>query len=571
MRNNVKKVLMLIVPLILLVILIVLYRQFKIEERNDVSTPVVTPTIELTLTPTPTPEPTPTAAPTPTPTPTPIVTPVPIANKAGNISGEKVKYQVFSGTSPVNDYQGQEQIIFGDPENYSSLEGITTLRKDNHRSGAAYGTRNVIEKKLEIVWTSDEIRLVDSQWPGVGWTGQPLIVRWPENVRNIMNIYPEFKQKDLVEVIQVTLGGEILFLDLETGKNTRPSIDIEFPIKGSAFVDPRGYPILYTGMGVNSLASGKTTSWKYRIFNLIDQTEIFSIPGKDPNAPRSWSAFDSTGLVDAETDTLFQCGENGLLYKVKLNTNFDIDNAQLSVDPEVTKYRYTNSFNGTYGIELSPVIYRDLMFFADNGGMLQCIDINTLKPKWAFNLGDDTDASPTLEETSEGVFLYVGSQVDLQGAVGNCVVRKINALTGEQVWEKSYKCYKDSIINGGLFSTPTVGTGDISDLVIFNIVKTGTEWGGRLVALDKNTGAEVWAKVLSAYGWSTPTVFKSDDGTSYMIFCDSYGNMYLMDPKTGETLDKISVEKNVEASPAIYNDMVVVGSYARKVFGVRIK
>ena len=256
---------------------------------------------------------------------------------------------------------------------------------------------------------------------------------------------------------------------------------------------------------------------------------------------------------------------------MKLNTNFDIENAHLSIDPELTKYWYSNPFTGRLGIENSPVIYRDLLYFADNGGMLQCLDINTLKPKWAFNLGDDTDASPALEETPDGAFLYVGSQVDLQGVTGNCVVRKINALTGEQVWEKSYKCYKDSVINGGLFSTPTVGTGDIEDLVIFNIVKTGTEWGGRLVALDKNTGEEVWAKVLAQYGWSTPTVFKSDDGTSYMIFCDSYGKMYLIDPKTGETLDTISVERNVEASPAIYNDMVVVGSYARKVFGVRIK
>ena len=36
-----------------------------------------------------------------------------------------------------------------------------------------------------------------------------------------------------------------------------------------------------------------------------------------------------------------------------------------------------------------------------------------------------------------------------------------------------------------------------------------------------------------------------------MIYCDSGGRMYLMDPKTGETLDTVSVERNVEASPAI--------------------
>ena len=432
--------------------------------------------------------------------------------------------------------------------------------------------RKVVEKKLEIVWTSDEIPLLHPQWPGVGWTGQPLIVHWPENVRKVMNLYPEYKDRDFVEVIQGTLGGIIYFLDLETGKPTRPSINIGFPIKGTPTVDPRGYPILYTGMGVNDLGGGRTSPWKYRIFSLIDNSEIFHIPGRDPNTSRTWGAFDSSGLVHAETDSLFECGENGLLYKVKLNTNFDIETGQLSMDPEVVKYRYSNIYRDRLGIENSPVIYRDLMYFADNGGMLQCLDINTLKPKWAFNLGDDTDASLVLEETPDGVFLYTGNQVDRQGRTGDSTVRKINALTGEQVWSRSYKCYNDieNELNGGVFATPVVGTGDISNLVIFSITKTGTEWGGRLVALDKDTGEEVWAKVMS-YGWSTPVVFQSDDGTSYMIYCDSGGRMYLMDPKTGETLDTVSVERNVEASPAIYNDMVVVGSYARKIFGIRIK
>ena len=276
-------------------------------------------------------------------------------------------------------------------------------------------------------------------------------------------------------------------------------------------------------------------------------------------------------MLHAETDTLFQAGENGLLYKIKLNSSFNSDTGELSIKPETVKYKYKNPYTGIHGIEVSPVIYRDLIFFADNGGMLQCVDINTLTPKWAFNVGDDTDSTPVLEETPDGVFLYTGTEVDKQGNLGSSFVRKINALTGEEIWKVSYQCYKDPVINGGVFSTPTVGTGDISDIVIFNIVKTGTEWGGRLVALDKNTGEEVWAKVLRYYGWSSPTVFQSDDGKSYMIFCDSQGSMFLMDPRTGETLDTISVEKNVEASPAIYNDMVVVGSYARKVFGVRIK
>ncbi len=575
MRNNKGKAFMLIVPLVLLVILIVVYRIYEKnlpESQNSTETispaatePKPEPTTEAT--PEPTPEPTITPSPTPAITPSPA----PISVNTGNSSGDKVIHQVYIGSDKISDYKGQEQIVFGAPEAYNMVDGITTFRGDNHRSGAAFGTRSVVEEKLEIVWTYDELTIVDSHWPGVGWTGQPLIVHWPFEVRNVMNINREFKDKDFVEVIQAALDGNIYFLDLKTGKPTRPHITIGFPIKGSPFVDPRGYPLLYSGMGINTLEDGKSTPWKYRIFSLIDQKEIFSLPGKDPVTTRTWGAFDSTGLIHAKTDTLFQCGENGLVYKIKLNTQFDVTKGELSINPETVKYKYQNLYYSRLGIENSPVIYRDLMFFADNGGMLQCLDINTLKPKWAFNVGDDTDSSLVLEETDDGVFLYTGNEVDLQGAIGKSTVRKINALTGEQVWSRSYECFNNNDLNGGVLATPTVGTGDIEGLVIFNITRTGTEWGGRLVALDTETGQDVWTKTLRYYGWSSPTVFQSDEGKSYMIFCDSQGNMNLMDPKTGETLDTISVERNVEASPAIYDDMVVVGSYARKIFGVRIK
>lgn len=575
MKNNKGKAFMLIVPLILLIVLIIVYRIYERnlseQENTESTTQITTQTSNQTITPTATPSPTPEPTATPSPSPTPAPTPSPVADNAGNSSGDKVKYQVYIGSDPVSNYKGKEQIVFGSPDSYDMVDGITTFRGDNYRSGAAFGTRSVVEEKLEIVWSYDELTIVDPQWPGVGWTGQPLIIRWPEKVRKVMNLNEEFKNKDFVEVIQAALDGNIYFLDLETGKPTRPHVTIGFPIKGSPFVDPRGYPLLYSGMGINELASGQTTPWKYRIFSLIDQKEIFSLPGKDPVTTRTWGAFDSTGLVHAETDTLFQCGENGILYKIKLNTQFDPDKGEISINPETVKYKYQNLYTTRLGIEVSPAIYRDLIYFADNGGMLQCVDINTLKPKWAFNVGDDTDSTPVIEETEDGVFLYTGNEVDSQGATGKSTVRKINAITGEQIWSRSYECFNSGTINGGVLSAPTVGTGDIEGLVIFNITRTGTEWGGKLVALDKKTGEEVWTKTLRYYGWSSPTVFQSDNGKSYMIFCDSQGNMNLMDPSNGDVLDTVSVERNVEASPAIYNDMIVVGSYARKIFGVRVK
>jgi outer membrane protein assembly factor BamB len=551
----------LIVILIIIVAIITKNKEADIKKTTQY-------TNETTLS-SPSPKPSILPTPTPLPSPTPTPFPSPIADQVGNDSIRRIKYNIYLNNTMIADYKPEDTIIFGDTDSFTNIEGITTFRSNNYRDSAAFGTREVIAEELEIVWETNEVPVVDWKWPGFGWTGQPLIVHWDEKIRVIMNIYPEFKNKDLVEIIQTSMNGNIYFLDLETGKSTRPVIKTGFPIKGTPSIDPGGYPILYTGMGINKLSSGETSPFYFRIFNLIDQSLMYKLPGKDPVAKKSWAAFDSSPLIHKETDTLFQCGENGLVYKIKLNTEFDEKNKGLSINPETIKYQYTHT---RLGIENSPAVYRDLMYFADNAGLLQCIDLNRLEPKWTYNLNDDTDSTIVIDDTDKGVFLYTGNEVDLQGSSGYASIRKLNALTGELEWEKSYKCWKGVGIDGGVLATPAIGTGDIENLIIYSITLTEEQsTAGKLIAFDKETGDEVWVNELAAYGWSSPTLFKSDEGKSYMIFCDSAGKVYLMNPKDGKVLDEVSLEKNIEASPAIYNDMIVIGSYARKVFGIRIK
>ena len=490
--------------------------------------------------------------------------------KDGNI-----QYWALVNNKVTSSYKPEYNIAFGSPEMYSELEGVTTFRGNNYRNAPSWGSSSVKEKKLEIVWTHEigAVSGADSYWPGAGWTGQPLLVHWSEEVRRVMNINPDLKEKDLVEVIYPVFDGNVYFLDLETGKASRPKMNIGFTVKGTGMVDPRGYPLFYSGQGLNEI-NGNKGSFKYRIFDLIKQKEIFSLPGNDPVAFRSWGANDSSALLNRYTDTLINCGENGLVYKAKLNTKFDKTAGTISINPTVTKYRYKSSYSSDKGIENSPAFYKNLMYFADNGGTIQCLDINTLEPVWIYKGGDDTDSTITLEETNEGVFLYTANEIDKRGKAGSradCNIRKLNALTGELVWQKDYSCAYQNYINGGALATPVIGKNDISDIVIFNIALTGTTNDGTLVALDKKTGKEVWKRHLEAYSWSSPVDFKSDDGKTYMILCDFLGNMHLIDPKNGEDLDKISVGGNVEASPSIYNDMVVVGTYAKKIYGVKIK
>ena len=488
-----------------------------------------------------------------------------------------IKYWVLQNNKPVTDYKAPYDISFGSGQDYSSLEGVTAFRGNNYRNSASYGTRNVVEKQLEIVWTHDlgAINAEGSYWPGTGWTGQPLIVHWPETERKIMNINSDMKSKDLTEVIYPTLDGNIYFLDLETGKPTRDKIKVGFPLKGTGMVDPRGYPIFYTGMGINE-NDGKFTEFKYMMFSLIDQKPLYSILGRDPMAFREWGAFDSSAMVDAKTDTFIEPAENGLVYKVKLNTNYDREGGTIAISPQITKFRYDDSANPEQGIENSAAYYKNFMYFCDNGGTLMCLDLNTMKPVWTYHVGDDTDTTTVIEETSDGVFLYTANEIDKrsqnnQSPTAPCNIRKFNAISGELVWQKDYECYYQFYINGGSLGTPLIGKDDISDLIIFPICFTGSTMDGKMVALNKKTGKEVWSRNLKVYSWSSPVDVKSSDGKTYGIFCDYNGDMHLFDPRTGKDLDVVSLERNIESSPAVYNDMIVVGSYAPKIFGIRIK
>ncbi len=490
--------------------------------------------------------------------------------KDGNI-----RYWRLVSNKVTSGYTPSYNLAFGSPEMYSELEGVTTFRGNNYRTAPSWGKADVKEKKLEIVWTHDigAVSGVGSYWPGAGWTGQPLLAHWSPDVRKVMNINKDLKDKDFVEVIYPVFDGNVYFLDMETGKASRPKMNIGFTVKGTGMVDPRGYPLFYTGQGLNE-NDGRKGTFKYRIFDLINQKEIFSMPGNDPVAFRQWGANDSSALLNRYTDTLIDCGENGLVYKAKLNTKFNKEAGTISINPAITKYRYKSSYSSEQGIENSPAVYRNLMYFADNGGTIQCLDINKLEPVWIFKSGDDTDSSITLEETDDGVFLYTANEIDKRGKAGakaNCNIRKINALTGELVWQKDYSCFYQNYINGGALATPVLGKNDISDIVIFNVALTGSTSDGTLVALDKKTGKEVWKRQLDAYSWSSPVDFMSQDGKTYMLLCDFKGYMHLIDPKTGEDLDKISVGGNVEASPSVYNDMAVVGTYAKKIYGVKIK
>jgi outer membrane protein assembly factor BamB len=105
--------------------------------------------------------------------------------------------------------------------------------------------------------------------------------------------------------------------------------------------------------------------------------------------------------------------------------------------------------------------------------------------------------------------------------------------------------------------------------VYFSVAKTAD--GGTLFALDKATGETVWSFDLGAYSWSSPVLTYDKTGRGYVIVGNSKGVLRLIDAAKGKSLDALNLSQNIEGSPVVFHDMLVVGTRGGRIVGVRIK
>lgn len=503
---------------------------------------------------------------------------------------------IFSGTGILSEYLRAAGISFGDPVSYQEVAGVLTFRGNNFRNAPSFGYTTMTQHTTEQIWERQVGSMKSSRWDfywsGTGWTGQPLIIQWPDNIKAMMNINDEKKAKQgLVEVIYATMDGNIYFFDLDDGKATRDPIHIGAPIKGTPALDPRGYPILYVGQGDTGAPGSGMTEIGMRIFNLIDQSLLEFINGEDTMAYRTdWGACDSSPIIDGKTDTLIWASENGILYTAKLNTKFNINSKSITIDPEFTNLRYTSNETTLQGVESSPSFYSHFMYFSDNSGVLYCLDLNTMKYVWVKPLDDDTDVTPVISQETDGVYLYTGTEVDYQqkitgNYVGSAYVYKINALTGKTIWRNSYECWTKNDeanvgndVNGGVLGTPIVGKNKLSNLVAFSFCMTnGIYSGNAIVAFDKESGQLLWNYKSDYYGWSSPVDVYTADGNGYIIWPDSQSQVHILNGSTGKMFNvskitmKGDVGGNVESSAAVYKDTLVIGTRRGVIVGLKLK
>ena len=475
-------------------------------------------------------------------------------------------------------YSAQSTISFKEGSQYTDMDGVITFRGDNFRSSPAYGLANMTQYTLESVWTqtTGSLSYNGKTWTGNGWTGQPLITSWSWDLRQHMNLYDWAKQQEqLTEVIYASMDGRIYFMELETGKSTRDPLDVGFTFKGAGALDPRGYPLMYVGAGYTS------EQGKARIFviSLLDGCILYTIGDNDAFTDRQCFFFDSSALVDAETDTLIYPGESGILYLIHLNTSFDESAGTISVNPDqVVKWKYmgtrTTSQEYWLGMEGSAAVYEGYLFIADNGGNLMCLDLNTLELVWVQDVLDDTNGSPVLSVEDGRLYLYIAPSFHLgwrSSSTAPVPIFKIDAQNGSIVWQTEYECYSVEDVSGGVQSTVALGREQLEDYIYCTVSRTGDGSQGVLACLDKKTGAVVWEH-KSGYAWSSPVCVYNEDGEGNILYCSSDGNMYLIDGLTGTERYRLRLSEGViEASPAVYNDIAVVGTRANEIYGIRLR
>ena len=553
-------------------------------ETSAPTVPAATPTEKAQSAPTATPTEIPVTV---TPTPEIVVTPTPVPefrpyHTEQTDPDEYVKQLAVNvdGKTLAEDeaYEPEEPIDFMPGDRYTDLEGVITFRSNNFRDGGSYGFAELTNYKFGTYWTytTGSLTAPDGEnWSGSGWVGQPLIVKWPKETKAVMNLYDWAKQDDsLVEVIYATMDGNIYFLDLSTGKQTRDVLHMGYTFKGSGALDPRGYPLLYVGAGYES-ANGHSRAF---IISLIDFKVLHTFGPSDNYdfALRAWPMFDGSPLVDAETDQLIYPGENGIVYIIKLNTQYDQKAGTISIDPKTVKWHYNGRNTTLYqywvGMEDSPVIWRGHLIVADNGGRLLCLDLNTLELDWVQNIWDDSNGTPVLSMENGHPYIYVGTSFHLGWRSYNAAsvpLFKIDAENGEIIWQKEYKVYSEKGLSGGIQSTVALGKNDLEGYVYVTVSKTDLNSNGVLVCLDRNTGEVVWEH-KSYYTWSSPVLIYNSDGSGCVLYCNYGHMMYLLDAKSGKVLDSMNLAGGVEASPAVYGNTVVIGTRQCRIWGVRI-
>ena len=504
--------------------------------------------------------------------------------------------QIYNGNKKVKEYarSAADQIRMPTLGEYTRTKmGILTFRSDAFRQNAATGTVEGMNE-LELAWTAEAGSAKGSSgtmYYGVGWVGQPAIVKWSKEVREQSEMYDAKKEKTgLREVIVAGQDGRIYFLDLSDGTATRNSIKLGYPMKGSPSISPSGAPYMTVGQFARKMARG-TGTIGLRQYNLYKMKEMTLIDGLDAKNNRPFNnigSFETSALIDRRTSTLVTAGTNGLLYIIKLNPEFDYAAGVYQQSPTqvVLRTRAKGEKDASTAVEASVAMYDRYVYYADMGGYLRCVDTNSMAVAWAVALGDSVESTPALDwHGTDGLDLYTATELSLRKK-GEAEIKCFDALSGEERWSTGIGVQKDKKGKtiAGFRASPVIGQNGLSEYIYYTvnnlndagreILNLGGDVDNAVIALRKEDGRIVWSFGLSGRGYSSPVAVYDEKGNGAIIQCAGDGSIVMLDGINGKEKANYQIDGTIEASPAVYNNILVIATTEKNknnIYGIRIQ
>ena len=422
--------------------------------------------------------------------------------------------------------------------------GLTMFRGNPTRT--FYGT-GPLPDNPQVLWSYppegamcgfSSVGGVSTQWCGSGWTGQPVV--WE-------------RAAGITEVIFGAYDKAVHFLDAATGAEVRPSFITNDIIKGSVTLDPDGYPLLYFGSRDNKL--------RIVALDRAEPTELWSL---DADAVAGMWNDDWDGNPVIVDDMLYEGGENGWFFAIKLNRATDPDGL-VTVAPDIvfSTPGWTSDLLSRVGrnvsFESSVMVHDQVAYLANSGGRVvgfDLADIASGNAPVAFDywVGDDTDA--TLVSDAEGA-IYVaveeerknersrelGQLLKLDPTLADPYVWGVPVPGGSQV--------------GGLWATPALGDG-----VLYEATQPG-----ELLAVDAVTGEVTWREEIGWHAWSSPVIVGEE---LLVATCTGELRAYsLSDPRHPVPTWTLKLSEScIESTPAVWDGRIYVGVRDGKFYAV---